>query len=514
MNFKMTIKRMTILFFILLFLLIQFVFYFECLFDKLEILDNTLFRFIYFIVFILGLIVVAILYNKDVNVSYKLTWTILILLFPFLGLFIYFIYGNGKSLPKRKTKNIRKNLTSKLPYNDYKDILKNSDKTTYKLLYGLQNSTGFPSFNNSKVEFFKDTTLKHESVINDIKNAKKYIFIEFFIVSEGELLSSLIDLLKEKANEGVKIYFIYDDVGSKTTLKKKTVKDLMKIENIFIYPFSPFRKPFNPTLNYRDHRKIIVIDGIIAYTGGDNLADEYVHKLIRYGSWRDNSIKVIGPAVINFIVLFLETWYLASKTMLDIKDFINSEEINYDEHESFLLPFGDGPTYKSNPTYSLFLNMISSSNEKIYISTPYFIIDKSFINTLVRAIKSGVEVIILVPHIPDKKIVFYMTRGHYGEILRAGGKIYEYSEGFNHAKNIFVDSKYAYVGTSNFDYRSLFLHFECGVFISLDLSIYEMEKDFLEVIQYSEEIKYEDWKKRPWYQKLLEASLSFLSPLF
>ena len=500
---------------LLVFLFLQILFYYELIIDIFQNVDVPVFRYAYFVVLCLGIIAILRLYNKDVNISYKLTWTILILLFPFFGVFIYFIYGNGKTLPKRKTKFIRKNVTNNLPFNNHKDILKEHDKTTYKLLYGLQNSTGYPSFNNSHIEFFKDTVDKFEAVINDIKTAKKYIFLEFFIVSEGKLLTRLIEELKQKASEGVKIYFIYDDVGCKTTLRRKTVKELSKINNFNISAFSPFGRLFNPALNYRDHRKIIVIDGIKAYTGGDNLADEYIHEKIRFGKWRDNSLKIEGQGVTSFVVLFLEMWYLSTKTVLDINEFVikNEEEANT-LNESFILPFGDGPTYKNHPTYSLFSNMISSANEKIYISTPYFIIDKSFINTLVRAIKSGIEVVLLVPHIPDKRIVFYITRGHYGEILRAGGKIYEYKEGFNHAKNIFVDTKYAYVGTSNFDYRSLFLHFECGVFISKDLSIIEMEKDFLETINNSKEIKYEEWKKRPWYQKIIEHALSFLSPLF
>ncbi len=512
-NYFLIIRRFLTAILLLIFIFLQFLFYFELIFGMFENINIPVFRYAYFLVYGFGIIEILRLYNKDVNISYKLTWTILILLFPFFGVFIYMFYGNGKSLPKKKANYIRKVLTTSLTYNDQKEILKERDKNTYKLLYGLQNTTGFPSFNDSKVIFFEDTILKFESVLNDINNAKKYIFLEFFIVSDGKLLDRLIDLLEKKANEGVKIYFLYDDVGSKTSLRIPTIKKIKSINNIEMHAFSPFGKLFNPSVNYRDHRKIIVIDGVIAYTGGDNLADEYIHEKERFGYWRDNSIKVEGNACSNFVILFLEIWFLASKQLLDPKEFIVENE-NKNNNNSFLLPFGDGPTYKNYPTYSLFLNMITSANEKIYISTPYFIIDKSFINALVRAIKSGIEVCILVPHIPDKKAVFYITRGHYGEILRAGGKIYEYSKGFTHSKNIFVDSKYAYVGTSNFDYRSMFLHFECGAFICLDSSINEMEKDFIDTINESKEIKYEEWKKRPWYQKIIEQALAFFSPLF
>ena len=214
-NFNKYLKRIIVFLFLISIFLIQLLIYIELLFNVFGIARYLI--YINLFIHIFGIITVAVLYNKNVNISYKLTWIILILVFPFFGLFVYYIFSNGNTLPKKIVKVLRKNLTNKLPYNDYKDILKNNDKTTYKLLYGLQNSTGFPLYNNSKVEFFKDAFIKYEEVIKDIKNAKKYIFLEFFIVSEGELLSSLIELLKEKARNGISIYFIYDDLGSKIT---------------------------------------------------------------------------------------------------------------------------------------------------------------------------------------------------------------------------------------------------------------------------------------------------------
>ena len=381
------------------------------------------------------------------------------------------------------------------------------------MLVGLQNSTGFPSYSSSNAIFYKDTLDKHKSMIEDFKKAKRYIFLEFFIISDGNLLEEVIEVFQKKGEEGVEIYVIYDDVGSKPSLKRKTINRIKNIPNLHINAFSPFGVNINPAINYRDHRKIVVIDGKIAYTGGDNLADEYIHLKERFGKWRDNSIKIEGEAVVNFVLLFLEMWYISSKETLKVEDYM-PKEIEHFNNGSLIMPFGDGPTYLSNPTYSLFLNMISSAEQKIYISTPYFIIDKSFINSIVRALKRGVEVVLLLPHVPDKKGVFYMTRGHYDEILRAGGKIYEFTEGFTHAKNMFVDSKYAYIGTSNLDYRSLFLHFECGVFLVDDISIVEMEKDFVETIEVSKRITYESWKDRPFYQKVIAHLLSFFSPLF
>lgn len=510
--FVLPIKKIIKAILFVVFFFIQIFIYYILIFGIYNANGYPWFDKFYLLIVLISIIFALKIYNNDMNVSYKLTWTVLILIVPIFGMIVYTLYGNGKLIPNKKSKEIRKYIGNNIKHNNPKKILENNDSTTYKLVNGIINSSGYPYYDDSKIEFFSDTTLKHVRVINDLKSAKKYIFLEFFIVSNGELLDELIEILKIKGKEGVKIYFLYDDVGSKLSLKSSTIKKIKEIENLSIKAFSPLDYRFNPVANYRDHRKIILIDGKIAYTGGDNLADEYVHKKEKYGKWRDNSIRIEGNAAKNFIYIFLELWYMSSEEVLDIAPFLKIEEEKF-LTDSYIQPFGDGPTYKSNPAHSLFLNMISSANKKIYISTPYFIIDKGFINNIVRAIKSGVEVIILLPHIPDKKTIFYLTRSHYGEILKAGGKIYEYSEGFNHAKNVIVDSKYAYVGSSNFDYRSFYLSFECGVFFACDSAIIDMEKDFLETLNKSEEINYEKWKRRPLHQKLIGFFLSFLSPL-
>lgn len=510
--FIIPIKRIIKAILFIVFFLIQIFIYYILIFGVYNAYGYPWFDKFYLLIVLISFIFVLKIYNNDMNISYKLTWTILILVVPIFGITIYTFYGNGKLIPNKKNKEIRKYIGNKITYNNPNKLLNTNDSTTYKLIKGITNSSGYPYYDDSKIEFFSDTTLKHERVLNDLKSAKKYIFLDFFIVSNGSLLDELIEVLKIKGKEGVKIYFIYDDVGSKLSLKSSTIKKIKEIDNLYLKSFSPIDYKFNPVANYRDHRKIIVVDGKIAYTGGDNLADEYVHKKEKYGKWRDNSIRIEGNAAKSFVYLFLELWYMSSEEILDINPFLEIEQVSY-KTNSYIQPFGDGPTYKSNPAHSLFLNMISSANKKIYISTPYFIIDKGFINNIVRAIKSGVEVIILLPHIPDKKTVFYITRSHYGEILKAGGKIYEYSEGFNHAKNVIVDSKYAYVGSSNFDYRSFYLSFECGVFFAHDDAIIDMEKDFLSTLTNSEEINYEKWKRRPLYQKLIGFFLSFISPL-
>ena len=509
------LKKIITFFLILIFLAIQLFLYYELLFGVYFNNQKVWFWIVYFACLFLGCIVIASFYNKNINTSYKLTWTILILLFPFFGTFCYFLYGNGRSMPRRKNKKIRAYLLNRISKTRTKDLYLNKDQVGYNLLKGLEASTGFTCYTNTEVTFYANIRDKHLRFLEDLKAAKKYIFMEFFIVSEGKLLNQLYEILLQKGQEGIPIYFIYDDVGSKATLHSKTIKKLQSIPNLLLKAYAPFGQNMNPAINYRDHRKIVVIDGKIAYCGGDNLADEYIHEKVRFGYWRDNALRLYGEGVHGFVYLFLEMWYMSSKERLIPEEFLYdfSQHVPPIQNDSIVMPFGDGPTYQSHPSYNLFINMITSAQKSIRISTPYFIIDKEFINALCRAARNGVEVEILVPAIPDKKMVFYMTRGHYENVLQAGGKIYEYTPGFNHAKNVIIDSKYAFVGTTNTDYRSFFLHFECGTFLMHDKSIVDMNKDFTDAIKQSNEISLESWKNRPLYQKFIEFLLTFLSPL-
>lgn len=460
---------------------------------------------------IVSIFVISYIYSCKINSSLKITWIILVLLFPLFGTTIYLLYGHGRSMPKRKSKKIREYIHSRINENNV-EFLKDEDLMAYNLIKGLCNSTYYSAYINSEVKFYDDAKNKAEDALIDLQNAKEYIFLEFFIVSSGKLLDRLIEILKNRAEAGVEIYMIYDDVGSKPTLNKKDIKKLLNIKTMHLQVYAPFGKNLSPSLNYRDHRKIIVIDGKIAYNGGDNLADEYVHDLTRFGYWRDNALKIEGDAVNGFVTLFLEMWYMSSKERLSFTKFKNKD--NCIKNKNVVMPFGDGPTYEQDPAYSLFMNLISLATKTIYISTPYFIIDQEFINTILRALRKGVEVIILTPGIPDKKSVFYLTRAHYKDLLQEGAKIYEYSPGFNHAKNVIIDNEYAYIGTTNIDYRSFFLHFECGTLLYKNSEIIKMKNDFLMAIKTSHLVTYDEYKLRGLTQRFIAFLLSFFSPLF
>lgn len=457
---------------------------------------------------VLGVIIVLALYNRDMNIGHKLSWIIVILVLPMAGTLLYLLFGNGRNVPRRRAQKMEECFNYKRYLVSEKKV-EIADDRGKMLAHLVQNEGNMPVCENTVTQYFSDIEKKHASLLQDIEKAKKYIFIEYFVVSEGYVLNTLLSALERKGNEGVKIKFIYDDIGSKKYLRKKTKKRIASIPNLELCVFEPTGIVFNPRINYRDHRKIVVIDGKVGYLGGDNLADEYVNRKIRFGHWRDNAIRLEGDAVYSLSVLFARMWFMSCGEKIEVE----REDHGVSKGNGYVQPFGDGPTFTEHPGYDLFQALASSSQKYLYISTPYFIIDSSFINAINLASKSGVDVRILVPKIPDKKIIFAMTRAHYGSILKAGGKIYEYSPGFNHAKTVISDDKYAFIGTINCDYRSMLLHFECGALLSLNDQIPKMKEDFLSAVNLSEEITYEKWRRRPLFTKITELLLSLISPM-
>lgn len=466
---------------------------------------------IYLIVTIFGFICVISIFDKKMSSSFKLIWTIIILLFPFVGTILYVLYGNERSFPLYKSKKIHKVMSELIVRDNQLDKIKEYDSVAYKHTLITHYGTDLPVHTNTKTKFYSDIKDKHNDMIKDMKNAKKYIFMEYFIMSKGVLLNEIIDVLKQKGEEGVEIKICYDDFGSKLGLKKKDIKRFKEIPNLEIVDFEPLGLTIKISANYRDHRKLVIVDGNIAYLGGDNIADEYANLKSRFGHWRDNAIRIEGDAVDNCLYSFIESWYLSTKKILSFDKYKFTGES--ETTNNIVMPFADGPTDRRNPAHDLYTSITNNAKDYLYISTPYFIIDPEFIGHICNACRSGVDVRILVPGIPDKKTVYLLTESHFGEILRAGGKIYKYTPGFNHAKNYICDDKHAVIGSINVDYRSLYLHFENGVYLSNDHTIKEMKEDFLSSLDKSEELTYEKWKKRPLYMKVLQFILKLFSPL-
>lgn len=465
---------------------------------------------VFLLVRFIGFICSFYLYSKKSNSNYKLTWIIAFLIMPLSGTLIFLLFGNGRMLPKRKYKKISESLDLYIKKNDVIDNLKALDEIGYKHLALVNKLTGFQAYQNTETKFYGQIEEKHKQLIEDLKSAKKYIFIETFIISKGRLWDEIKDILYKKATEGVEIKLLFDDIGSKFRKPKNDFEILKSFAHVKIKAYNPMKENLTPGLNYRDHRKIIIIDGEIGYVGGDNLADEYVNINSPYGHWRDTSLRIKGESIYNLLLSFSQIWFMTTSEMIMVDKYIAETDV---VNSSIHMFFCDGPVNGADPAYDLYLSLINNAQKSIYISTPYFIIDDNFIGAIERACLSGVDVRILVPHIPDKRAVFTMTRAHYRDILAAGGRIYEYTPGFNHAKEIIVDGKYAVIGTINCDYRSFYLHFECGHFMMYDPSVKEMSKDYISTLMKSQEITYEEWKKRPWYRKVVEFVFKVISPL-
>ncbi len=489
---------------IILFLLQSFIYY--IILFKLDNIPGAS-----IIISLISLIVVTYIYNSNNNSSYKLTWTIFCLLFNVLGVFCYLLFGNGASLPKRINKKISSYLDNKMISNDVLESIKDEDLIGYKHARLLNSNTnGYCLYRNSGNEFYNDGLKIYNSMIDCIKSARKYIFLEYFIINEGEIFNELFSLLEVKANEGVIIKIIYDAIGS-SRLSKKLIKKINSINNICMVSYNPFGLNLNLRFNYRDHRKLLVVDGLYAYTGGINLSDEYIHKIKRFGYWRDNGSLIEGSCCYSYILLFLQNWYTSTREMLVIEDYKPVYNDTYDD--GYIFGFGDGPNNKNSVCYDMMLSLINNATKSIYISTPYFIIDSNFISALCSAIKSGVDVKLLIPGIPDKKLIYNVTLAHLRDILLIGGEVYILNKGFNHAKNVVVDGKYAFVGTVNIDYRSMFLHFECGNLFLNTKSVIDVENDFINTIKECSLISIDDWENRNILQKFMAFILTILGPL-
>ena len=491
-----------------LLIVIQFLIYWWLFVGSLQL------PYIYLLSTVLSIILIIRLYNSNDNVSYKILWIIIMLLFNGTGPILYLCFGNGNNLPKRKYKKINGLLQNEIDTLNILGEIEEFDNISYRLSTFLHNTTGMYPAHNQGEKFYNDGYDLFGAMIEEIKKAEKYIFLEYFIVASGEMLDELILNLEEASMRGVEIKFIYDYVGCLVprVLSKNDLQRIKEIPNCVVASYNPPGITLNLGINYRDHRKILLIDGDRCFVGGINIADEYIHKKERFGFWRDNGMKIIGDSCYNYLLLFAKNWYMTTDEKLDIEKYKSKKE--YPKKEGYIFPFGDGPHNKLNPTYDLYIKLIENAKKTIYISTPYLIIDNIFLKIIANQAKSGVEVIFLVPEVADKKLVYIMTENNFTEILKAGGKIYKYSGGFNHAKTIVIDSDYAIVGTVNIDYRSMFLHFECSNLLMKTSEVKTIKKDFEDSLLVSSEVDLKLNKKRNPFKRILSFFLSIFGPLF
>lgn len=449
--------------------------------------------------------------NKDESIEFKLPWIILILLLPIAGSFMYILLSSD-GYSKIEQQRFKQHMEVCKKYDTDINLKKIENKEAYLQAKYLCSSAEISVYDKSKVTYYDIGEKYHESLIEELKKAEKFIFMEYFIVEKGAMFNPILDILKEKASKGVEVYFMYDDFGCITTLSEKYYKELNSF-GIHAMPSIKFSPKFSNIHNNRDHRKITVIDGKVGFTGGINIADEYINEVKKHGHWKDTAIKIEGKAVKNLTKLFLGIWNFQNKNMLEYDKYLNVSCEQFDNN-GLVIPYGDGPNlfYSENVGKNVYLNMIQLAKKYIYITTPYLICDNELLNALRLASKRGVDVRIITPHIPDKKIILLMTRSNYYNLIKDGIKIYEYKPGFIHAKEFVCDDLFATCGTINLDYRSLTHHFECGTWIYNMSMIKDMKKDILDTIKKSIEIDLKSSKLKGW-KKLLAEFIKIYTPL-
>lgn len=426
------------------------------------------------IFYVISILIVIYMLYKEENPVYKLSWIIPILIFPLFGGLFYLFYQE-RNVSKRVLKRHQMIDLNRTDYvKDMPNPLKTKDSVYLERL-------SWPTYEKTDVTFHPSGEALYAKMMDDMKHATSYIFLEYFIINHGQMWDEMLALLKQKASEGVEVKIIYDDFGSSGLSYHYPKK--IKTKNLDIIQFNPMRLHINFAQNYRDHRKIAVIDGKIGYTGGINIGDEYINLVKRFGHWHDAGIRLEGDAVWSLVIGFLENWRFSTKSDINYEDYYQKHEI---ESKGYVIPFSDTPLDHETTIKNIYLSLIASATQSIEITTPYLIIDNELLTALKYASKAGVDVSIIIPYVPDKKLIFMVTESFLPELMDAGVKIYRYTPGFIHSKMMIADHKRALIGTANLDFRSLYLHFENMVYLEKNEAIHEMSKFFHETKEKSQ----------------------------
>ena len=471
------------------------------------------FVMIYFLLIVLDVVLMVYITNKNEPISYRMAWIVAISVFPLFGgvsyLFLKLSQQFPKSLDMRNQKQSKELLVQeKSVIDELSAVCPDSlNLARYIADYGL-----YPVYRNTDTRYFSLGEAQFDELVAELEKAEHFIFLEFFIISKGYMFDTISELLIRKAKEGVDVRLMYDGIGTGMLNSVKPFRNLQE-NGVKCKVFNPFRPMISSVQNNRDHRKIVVIDGHTAFNGGTNLADEYINRKERFGHWKDTAIVVRGEAVWNYTVMFLQLWGKAESD--EIRRFLppETEHGTQAESEGFIQPFSDSPLDEEPVGKRVYLELISNARNYVCITTPYLILDEEMTNALGFAAKKGVDVRIITPHIPDKWYVHMIAWNNYERLTAMGVKIYEYTPGFIHAKTCVADGVTAVVGTINFDYRSFYLHFECGSVLYDVPVIKEIAADFEKTVQVSHLITAEECAGRSVTKKIAGAILNIFAPL-
>lgn len=473
------------------------------------------FYFVYLFLVVLDVILVIYITNKNDNPSYKLSWIVAISVFPLLGGIAYIFIKQSQKFPKTiVNRNLELGDNYLVQNNDVLSQLKECAYSDAKLAEYIINYGRFPLYRKTNVTYFPIGEQQFEALLAELEKAESFIFMEFFIISEGYMLDKITEILINKAREGLDVRLMYDGIGTGMLNNPKESLDTLKKNGVKCKEFNRFTPFLSSMQNNRDHRKTVVIDGHTAFNGGTNLADEYINRIERFGHWKDTAIMVKGEAVWNYTVMFLQLWEIGEKNKSDFELFLPpADKIAGIVSDGFVQPFSDSPLDDELVGKLVYLELINNATDYLYITTPYLILDHELLTALQFSAKKGVDVRIITPHIPDKWYVHRIAWNTYPMLIKEGVKIYEYTPGFIHAKSCIADGKTAVIGTINLDYRSLYLHFESASVLYGSSAVKDMKKDFDDTLALSKLITLEDCKKQPLIHKISGYVLQLFAPL-
>lgn len=467
---------------------------------------------------ILGALVVLYIINKREDSSFKLAWIVPVLVIPVFGMLFYLYVEldiSSKLIAKRAGVLARETK----PYLEQdegvsrklgKESLRVSNLAAY-----MEEYAGFPIYDNTNVQYFASGEEKFEQLKKELLQATRFIFMEYFIVERGIMWNAILEILEQKVKEGVEVRFMYDGMCCLALLPYHYPQELEQ-KGIKAKMFAPIRPALSTYQNNRDHRKIVVIDGHTAFTGGINLADEYINRRERFGYWKDTAIMLKGDAVKSFTIMFLQMWNITEKQPEQYGNYFRDPEYFYPlqlDMSGFVMPYGDSPLDHETVGENVYIDILYQARRYVHIMTPYLILDDDMVRALTYAAKRGVETVIIMPHIPDKKYAYLLARTYYGELIDAGVQIYEFTPGFVHAKMFISDDEKAVVGTINLDYRSLYLHFECGAFMYKNAVVKDVERDYQKTLERCQQITREDCRRYPLIYKFAGKALRLMAPL-
>lgn len=465
---------------------------------------------------VFSVVLVIHIINKRENPAFMISWIILILGWPVFGSLLYLFveiqpgtYWINKRLKKM-------HIETKHYWKQDEQVTANLSKESSEMPHlskYVYERGGFPTWQNTRAKYFPGGQEKFEELLVQLEKAQRFIFMEYFIVDKGYMWNSVLEVLKKKAEEGVEVRLLYDGTCSFSLLPYHYPRQMEEL-GIKCHMFAPVIPALSTHQNNRDHRKIVVIDGKVAFTGGVNLADEYIGRKEKFGIWKDAAIMIEGDAVRSFTLMFLEMWNVDKNRERESFDtYLEVEQVKLTDAAGFVIPYGDSPLDHEQVGENVYMDILYTAKDYVHIMTPYLILDHDMITALTYAAKRGVEVIIIMPHIPDKWYAFMLARTYYSELLEAGVQIYEFTEGFVHAKVFTSDGRKAVVGSINLDYRSLYLHFECAVYLYRNAAIAYAEADFQETLGKCQKMSKEDVKNQPLRNRMAGKALRLLAPL-